>query len=75
MDYKPELIPSQAKLDPLIRLGAAVIVQARADLRDNDPIKSLDALEWILSPDIHLFLEALEIYPRPESVFEVLLEG
>ncbi len=56
---RPDPIPSDARLDGILRVGAAVLLQARQDLKATDPVISLDALEWVLGSEPSLTLEAL----------------
>jgi hypothetical protein len=61
-------IPSEARLDPMLRLGAGILLQAREDLQAPDPVTALDALEWTLSPEPCLTLEALGLDVDPAGV-------
>jgi hypothetical protein len=50
---------SPAAQNPWIRLTAGILRQAVADLRSPDPCLSLDALEFWLSEDAAVLLEAV----------------
>lgn len=74
MDYKIDPYPSQETSDPLLRLAAGVVLQAGQDLRAGDPVRALDAMAWILSGDISMFLDVLGIHAAPGELLGVLAE-
>jgi hypothetical protein len=51
--------PSPAACNPWVRLAAGICRQAAADLRSPDPALALDALEFWLSEDAAVLLDAI----------------
>lgn len=45
------------------RLGAAILIQAARDLTNPDPVKSLDALTWLLFGGSEIY-EGLDLDPE-----------
>jgi hypothetical protein len=64
---------SAITLDPHLRLGAAVVTKALADLYEDDLLKSLDALSWFLG-DATFWLRCLGFEDDPDKVFQAILE-
>ena len=65
---------SQIMLDPHLRLGAAVVTKALADLYEDDFQVSLDALEWWVSGDATFWLRCLGFEDDPDLIFSAILE-
>lgn len=63
---EPEPPQSPAKSDPLVRLGAAVLIQSVIDLDDESIIKQLDSLAFLTSDLPEIFLETMDFEITPE---------
>jgi len=59
------VIDADADVRPL---GCAVITQAVRDARDVDPIRALDAVVFLLGPDVALWLEGLGLELDPVAL-------
>lgn len=58
--------------DPLIQLAFAVALQAVKDLHDDDPLVSLDALEWFLF-DAPIWFDALGLSGDEDVIFRKVI--
>ena len=67
---------SPVRLDPFLKLCAAVAKRAVLDLSDPDPVTALDALDWFLEPDAAIFLQLLGFaVGQDEAFYKVVLNG
>jgi hypothetical protein len=66
--------PSRARLDPWLALTAAILKQATADLKSRDPVQSLDALAFWMSPTAQEMVDALGWEIELENHFDRLIE-
>jgi hypothetical protein len=66
--------PSPAAADGWLQLVGGILKQAAADLRSPDPCLFLDALEFWLSPDSQIYLNALGLNVDLNKSFDRLFE-